>query len=101
MGDVNKAVVLVNSQFASYFQAEIFAKAQFDGLFFGRADYQDKNNRQANRSMEFIWQSVNSGWFSDNFGHSHWMMQIIAPSSLHHSESQNKEALILDHFLLG
>ena len=65
---MNKAVALICSQFSSLFQAEIFAKAQFDGLFFGRADYQDKNNRQANRSMEFIWQSVVSGWFSDTFG---------------------------------
>ena len=45
-------------------QAEIFAKSQFDGLFFGRADYQDKNNRQANRSMEFIWQSIESESFN-------------------------------------
>jgi len=39
-------------------QAEIFAKSQFDGLFFGRADYQDKTKRQMTKTMEFVWQST-------------------------------------------
>lgn len=33
----------------------MFAQLGFDGMFFGRLDYQDKNTRIAERSMEFIW----------------------------------------------
>ena len=36
-------------------QASMFAQLGFDGMFFGRLDYQDKNTRIAERSMEFIW----------------------------------------------
>lgn len=32
----------------------------FDGLFFGRADYQDKINRQKERTMEVIWRGSKS-----------------------------------------
>ena len=39
-------------------QAEIFARAGFDGLFFGRNDYQDKAWREQTRTMEFLWQSL-------------------------------------------
>ena len=45
-------------------QAEIFALAGFDGLFFGRADYQDKEARQRDNRMEMLWQSVKSGTFN-------------------------------------
>lgn len=27
----------------------------FDGLFFGRLDYQDKDNRLKQNNMEFVW----------------------------------------------
>ena len=33
----------------------MFAQLGFDGMFFGRLDYQDKNTRIAERNMEFIW----------------------------------------------
>ncbi|XP_043260159.1 lysosomal alpha-mannosidase isoform X2 [Colletes gigas] len=36
-------------------QASIFAQLGFDGMFLGRLDYQDKENRVKNKSMEFIW----------------------------------------------
>ena len=39
-------------------QAEIFARAGFDGLFFGRNDYQDKKFREASKTMEFLRQSL-------------------------------------------
>ena len=42
-------------------QAEVFAKAGFDGLFFGRNDYQDKAHRELTKTMEFLWQSTSSG----------------------------------------
>ena len=35
--------------------ASIFAQMGFDGLFFGRLDYQDKKNRLINKEAEFIW----------------------------------------------
>ena len=34
----------------------------FDGLFFGRADYQDINTRRQSSTMEMIWKA------SDNLG---------------------------------
>ena len=47
-------------------QAEIFSKSQFDGLFFGRADYQDRSHREDLKQMEFLWQSTaNDGTFND------------------------------------
>ncbi|XP_032680589.1 lysosomal alpha-mannosidase isoform X2 [Odontomachus brunneus] len=38
-------------------QASLFAQMGFDGMFFGRIDYQDKVKRLRERSMEFIWKS--------------------------------------------
>ncbi|XP_063233903.1 lysosomal alpha-mannosidase-like [Bacillus rossius redtenbacheri] len=37
--------------------ASIMARMGFDGLFFGRLDYQDKNSRLQNRSMELMWRA--------------------------------------------
>lgn len=36
-------------------QANIFAKMGFDGLFFGRLDYADKEKRMKDKTMEMIW----------------------------------------------
>jgi hypothetical protein len=34
----------------------------FDGLFFGRADYQDRSTRRTARTMEMVWKrSANLG----------------------------------------
>ncbi|XP_011176167.2 lysosomal alpha-mannosidase isoform X2 [Solenopsis invicta] len=41
-------------------QASLFAQMGFDGMLFGRLDYQDKNQRLANQTMEFIWKSSSS-----------------------------------------
>jgi len=38
-------------------QAALMAQYNFDGLFFGRLDYQDKNNRLNNKNMEVIWEA--------------------------------------------
>ncbi len=39
----------------------------FDGLFFGRADYQDKNTRNSAKTMEMVWKaSANLGELSIN-----------------------------------
>uniref|UniRef100_A0A0B7AW15 Alpha-mannosidase n=1 Tax=Arion vulgaris TaxID=1028688 RepID=A0A0B7AW15_9EUPU len=35
--------------------ASLFAQFGFDGLFFGRLDYQDKAKRQNQKTMEFVW----------------------------------------------
>ncbi|XP_078285445.1 lysosomal alpha-mannosidase [Rhinoraja longicauda] len=41
-------------------QASLFAQMGFDGFFFGRLDYQDKNAREYSREMELVWRgSVN------------------------------------------
>ncbi|CAH2272901.1 lysosomal alpha-mannosidase [Pelobates cultripes] len=36
-------------------QASLFAQMGYDGLFFGRLDYQDKENREKNKQMEMVW----------------------------------------------
>ena len=33
----------------------MFAQMGFDGMLFGRLDYQDKNTRLGHRTGEFIW----------------------------------------------
>ncbi|KAH0948863.1 hypothetical protein HN011_001273 [Eciton burchellii] len=41
-------------------QASLFAQMGFDGMLFGRIDYQDKNKRLREKSMEFVWESSSS-----------------------------------------
>eukprot|EP01137_Pigoraptor_chileana_P035462 Opistho-2@29507 len=41
-------------------QASLFARMGFDGFFFGRIDYQDKNTRLAAKNMETIWKGSSS-----------------------------------------
>ena len=43
-------------------QASLFAQFGFDGLFLGRIDYQDLNNRIATKKREMLWQG------SENLG---------------------------------
>ncbi|CRK86319.1 CLUMA_CG000160, isoform A [Clunio marinus] len=38
-------------------QASLFAKMGYDGLFFSRLDYQDKEKRQKEKTMEMIWKT--------------------------------------------
>ncbi|XP_046834727.1 lysosomal alpha-mannosidase isoform X1 [Vespa crabro] len=38
-------------------QASLFAQMGFDGMLFGRLDYQDKAQRLNDKSMEFIWKA--------------------------------------------
>lgn len=38
-------------------QASLFAQMGFDGMLFGRIDYQDKSKRLNEQSMEFVWKS--------------------------------------------
>lgn len=50
-------------------QASLFARFGFDSLFFGRLDYQDKDNRQNQTTMEMIWRGSpnNLGTSADLF----------------------------------
>lgn len=41
-------------------QASLFAQMGFDGMLFGRLDYQDKAQRLKDKSMEFIWEASSS-----------------------------------------
>ncbi|XP_043485751.1 lysosomal alpha-mannosidase isoform X1 [Polistes fuscatus] len=41
-------------------QASLFAQMGFDGMLFGRLDYQDKSQRLRDKSMEFIWKASSS-----------------------------------------
>ena len=49
-------------------QASLFAQMSFDGFFFGRIDYADKNLRLEEKRMELVWRgSRNLGQASDIF----------------------------------
>lgn len=41
-------------------QASLFAQMYFDGLFFGRLDYQDKDEREKTKTMEHVWKPSSS-----------------------------------------
>lgn len=48
--------------------ASMFAQMGYDGMFFGRLDYQDKSKRLLTKSAEMIWHgSANLGEKSDLF----------------------------------
>lgn len=38
-------------------QSSLFTKMGFDGLFFSRLDWRDKNKRMKEKTMELIWRS--------------------------------------------
>lgn len=44
-------------------QASLFARFGFDGLFFGRLDWRDKDTRIRNKTMEVIW---NAGYYDED-----------------------------------
>ena len=48
-------------------QASLFAEMGFDALFFGRLDYDDKNKRLRDKTMEMVWQA------SSSLGKSSWL----------------------------
>lgn len=49
-------------------KASLFAQMGYDGLLFGRLDYQDKAHRLTNRNAEMIWHgSANLGEDGDLF----------------------------------
>uniref|UniRef100_A0A182M1X9 alpha-mannosidase n=1 Tax=Anopheles culicifacies TaxID=139723 RepID=A0A182M1X9_9DIPT len=41
-------------------QASLFAQMGYDGLFFARLDYQDKNNRMQKKTPEMVWYTSDS-----------------------------------------
>lgn len=62
-------------------QASLFSRMGFDGLFIGRLDYQDKENRLANQQAEMIWKSsANLGEFDDEdvWGLCGWQVTWVA-----------------------
>ncbi|CAF4002973.1 unnamed protein product [Adineta steineri] len=54
-------------------QASLLAQMGFDGLFVGRADYQDLQKRNTTKSMEMIWKA------SANLGRQSWLFTGILP----------------------
>jgi len=59
-------------------QASISAQMGFDGLFFGRADYQDYEERNRTRTMELLWKSSNN--LDNNFWLlTHFLLNIYTP----------------------
>ena len=49
-------------------QASLFANMGFDGLFFGRLDWRDKEQRENSKTMEMVWEaSQDMGTASDLF----------------------------------
>ncbi|CAF3547776.1 unnamed protein product [Rotaria sp. Silwood1] len=61
--------------------ASILSQMGFDGLFFGRADYQDIEQRQKLKTMEMIWQA------STNLGNQSWLFTGILPNGYGPPES--------------
>ena len=42
-------------------QARLFAEIGFEGLFFARIDYQDKDSRKANQGLQMWWEGGEEG----------------------------------------
>ncbi|UJR26763.1 hypothetical protein I4U23_008078 [Adineta vaga] len=55
-------------------QASLFAQMGFDGLFFGRADYEDYQTRNRTKTMEMVWKA------SANLGDQSWLFTGILPN---------------------
>jgi lysosomal alpha-mannosidase len=54
-------------------QASLFAQMGFDGLFIGRADYQDIQTRNSTKTMEMVWKA------SKNLADKGWLFTGILP----------------------
>lgn len=68
-------------------QASLFARMGFDGLFIGRLDYQDKNERLKSKTPEMIWKA------SANLGESHVVSHVIEIPNINftHVKCDNNE----------
>ncbi|CAF1441903.1 unnamed protein product, partial [Rotaria sordida] len=55
-------------------QASLLAQMGFDGLFFGRADYDDRATRNRTKTMEMIWKG------SVNLGRESWLFTGVLPN---------------------
>jgi len=54
--------------------ASLFAQMGFDGLFFGRADYQDFDERHKTKTLELIWKA------SANLDRQSWLLTGLLPN---------------------
>ncbi|UJR22329.1 hypothetical protein I4U23_025391 [Adineta vaga] len=54
--------------------ASILAQMGFDGLFFGRADYEDYNQRNKTKTMEVLWKA------SENLDRQAWLLTGVLPN---------------------
>ena len=52
---------------SSKIKASLFAEMGFDGLYFGRLDYADKDKRLNDKTMEMVWEA------SESLGQSSWL----------------------------
>ncbi|XP_018008120.1 lysosomal alpha-mannosidase [Hyalella azteca] len=55
-------------------QASLFAQMGFDGLFFARVDYHDKDKRWTSKNMEMVWQP------SQSLGEAAWLFTGVLPN---------------------
>ncbi|CAF3848079.1 unnamed protein product, partial [Rotaria sp. Silwood1] len=55
-------------------QASLFAQMGFDGLFFGRADYDDRATRNRTKTMEMVWKA------SANLDSKSWLFTGVLPN---------------------
>ncbi|CAF4876634.1 unnamed protein product [Rotaria sp. Silwood1] len=70
--------------------ASLFAQMGFDGLFFGRADYQDIAKRNITKTMEMIWKG------SANLDRQSWLFTGILPHGYDAPESLCFDILCTD-----
>ena len=52
--------LIISQPISALPQASLFAQMGFDGLFFGRLDYADKDKRWKEKNMEMVWQASQS-----------------------------------------
>jgi hypothetical protein len=66
----------------------------FDGLFFGRADYQDFEQRNATKTMEMIWKgSANLGENIYKYSHIHISHRLKPMGEVYPAQKQKKACL--------
>ena len=72
-------------------QASIFAQMGFDGLFFGRLDWRDKDTRLSNLSMETLWNAGKISVLIRNSGSIFWSftLKILFYFLVHHIDIEH------------
>ena len=77
-------------------QANLFAEMGFDGLFFGRLDYQDKARRLETKTMEMIWKGRNDPHKNDSWLFTGALFNGYSPPNGFHFDAYTDDDPIMD-----